>query len=652
MPKLAARSTQALIDVLVLSLAYWAAFVVRFDGIPPLQMIKRLMFTWPYVVGFQFFVLSVAGVPRFVWRYVGLAEAKRIFFAMTGAAAVLLGIRYLSLEIKPYFGYIQYAFIPAGIILIDQMLGFLAVAGVRVIARLRAERADSNHLRRSSIVEVPTLLVGAGQAGVIVAREIANRPDLGIKAVGFIDDDPYKQRAVIQGLPVLGPVRKIAEIAKRRGATQVLVTIANARGEPLRRIASFCEQANLGVKVIPGIYELLEGKASLSRIRPVSIDDLLGREAIHLETDLLERFIRGKRVLVTGAGGSIGSELCRQVARLQPSMLVLVERSEFHLFTIHQELIAAFPKLVVRPRICDVSDRDRMHTVFGEDKPQVVFHAAAHKHVPMMEWNPGEAIKNNVFGTKLAADMAHEFGAEAFVLISTDKAVNPTSIMGATKRVAEMYVQSLSQQSSTKFVAVRFGNVLGSAGSVIPIFQAQIAAGGPIKVTHPDMKRYFMTIPEASQLVMQAAAMGQGGEIFVLDMGEPVKIVDLARDLIRLSGLEPETDIRIEFTGVRPGEKLFEEFGFDAEKMVKTRHDKIYVGKLQPSGLEQMQRHLEWLQSYAPSTSTEQVRAALARVVPEMQPDVLRQSPSATEAVEAATSPDVPTPALPAPATA
>jgi FlaA1/EpsC-like NDP-sugar epimerase len=425
----------------------------------------------------------------------------------------------------------------------------------------------------------------------------------------------------VRGIPVLGTIDELPKIAARLGVKQVIVTIADLEPKALRRIVERCEKERLRAKILPGLYQLIDGQAGLGRLRDVSIEDLLGRDAVKLDLELIGAFLTGKRVLVTGAGGSIGSELCRQVAAFSPGALTLVERSEFALFTIHQELLKRFPEVTLIPRICDIGDLARLDTVFVEDRPQVVFHAAAHKHVPMMEYNPGEAIKNNVFGTKAVADAADRHSAEAFVMISTDKAVNPTSIMGATKRVAEMYVQALSARSRTKYVAVRFGNVLGSTGSVIPTFKAQIAAGGPVTVTHPEMVRYFMTIPEASQLVMQAASMGNGGEIFVLDMGEPVKIVDLAHDLIRLSGLVPGVDIQIEFTGMRPGEKLFEELGFDAERMSKTAHPKIFTGRLTPMSLGAVEGALGHLHGFTGSTSAKTVREALRSVVTEMLPD-------------------------------
>lgn len=610
---------RTLIDLLVLSLAYFAAYAVRFDGLPPLQMIKLLMFTWPYVVAFELVVLYLFSVPHFAWRYVGLREAQRVFAATIASALLLLVVRLISRPLKLHFDYLQYALIPIGVLAINGGLAFLGVTGIRFARRIMVERSRSLGLRPPMVERVPTLLLGAGQAGVQIAKEIEGRPDLAIHPVGFLDDDPYKLGTIVHGIRVLGTSSQVEDVTRTYGVKQAIITVANATGAEIRRLARLCEGAGIPVKIIPGIFELLDGKVNLTRLRDVSIEDLLRREAVTLDTDLLESFLRGKRVLVTGAGGSIGSELCRQVARFGPASLVLVERSEFNLFSIHQELVATQPAFALVPRICDVCDDERLDQVFTSERPEVVFHAAAHKHVPMMEWNSGEAVKNNVFGTKAVADAAVAHGTEAFVLISTDKAVNPTSVMGATKRVAELYVQALSQSSATKFVAVRFGNVLGSTGSVIPIFKAQIAAGGPVTVTHPEMTRHFMTIPEASQLVMQAAAMGKGGEIMVLDMGEPVRIAELAEELIRLSGLEPGTDIEVVYSGVRPGEKLFEELSFDAERMTKTRHSKIFVGKLEPAQLAVVEDALARLRVVTDGCSREDVRRALSKVVPEMR---------------------------------
>jgi len=378
-----------------------------------------------------------------------------------------------------------------------------------------------------------------------------------------------------------------------------------------------CRDAGLETKIIPGVYEIVGDHVNLSRIREVAIEDLLGREPVKLDEAVVSACLRGRTVLVTGAGGSIGSELCRQICKFEPGRLVLLERFENALFEIHRELAAAFPNLAIDPCVADVCDIDRVSQVFERTRPEIVFHAAAHKHVAMMEWNPGEAVKNNVGGTRVVATLSDRYKIERFVLVSTDKAVNPASIMGATKRVAEIYLQAFSQRSATRFVTVRFGNVLGSAGSVIPIFRQQIAAGGPVLVTHPEMRRYFMTIPEASQLVMQAGAMGEGGEIFILDMGQPVKIVDLARDLVTLSGLKPGDDIEIRFTGIRPGEKLSEELSTAAEHAEKTRHPKVFIGKIRPHEWADVVVGVDDLLALAGGSDVERVRAQLQALVPE-----------------------------------
>jgi FlaA1/EpsC-like NDP-sugar epimerase len=465
---------------------------------------------------------------------------------------------------------------------------------------------------------VPTLLIGAGSVGAEAIKQIADDPQLGIQAIGFLDDDPKKCGMVIHGTRVLGAVADVATIARLHGARQALITIANPTGEHLRRIVHLCNRCDIPTKVIPGIHCILEGKVNLSLLRDVAIEDLLQRQPVALDLDSIAAFVNARRILITGAGGSIGSELCRIVCRFGPASLVLVEHTENNLFHIHRELSNAPGGVDVVPCLADICDQARMEHIFGAYRPEMVLHAAAYKHVPMIEWNPGEAIKNNVVGTKAIADLAHQFDVSEFVMISTDKAVNPTSIMGASKRIAEIYIQALSQRSPTRFVAVRFGNVLGSAGSVIPTFKEQIARGGPITVTHPDMKRYFMTIPEACQLVLQAATMGAGGEIFILDMGEPVKIVDLARNLIGLSGLSRD-DIEIRFTGMRPGERLYEELALEDESVQKTRHPKIYIGRLQPVDWEDINREVEDLQVLADCPDTSLMLRKLKEIVPEYE---------------------------------
>jgi FlaA1/EpsC-like NDP-sugar epimerase len=509
------------------------------------------------------------------------------------------------------------------------VLSFLGLVGVRAFWRLRGEVQDKKK-RAIEGTRHRVLLIGAGEAGVLVAREIAKRPDLGLQPVGFIDDDPLKVGTSIGGLRVLGATSEVAEIAERKRAHRALITIANASGPTVRMISDRCRDAGLETKIIPGVYEIVGDKVNLSRIREVAIEDLLGREPVRLDEDAVGASIRSRVVLVTGAGGSIGSELCRVICRFGPQRLLLVERFENALFEIHRELSASFPHVPIEPRVADVCDAARMAQLFETSRPELVFHAAAHKHVPMMEWNPGEAVKNNVGGTRVVADLADRFNVERFVLISTDKAVNPSSVMGATKRVAEIYLQALSQRSNTRFVTVRFGNVLGSAGSVIPIFREQIAKGGPITVTHPEMTRYFMTIPEASQLVLQAAAMGTGGEIFILDMGEPVKIVDLARDLIRLSGLRPEDEIAINFVGVRPGEKLKEELSTDSEHADKTKHPKVFIGRIKPHEWDPVVTGVTALVELARVGDPEPIRAAICDLVPEYRMMRPRRSPSAS----------------------
>ncbi|MFW2389383.1 MAG: polysaccharide biosynthesis protein, partial [Polyangiales bacterium] len=472
-------------------------------------------------------------------------------------------------------------------------------------------------------------LVGSGQGGVLVAQEISRRPDLGIMPVDFIDESPVKQGAVIHGIKVQGTTKDLERIAERYGVKQALITISNAPGSAIRRITEACTDAGLAVKIVPGTHEIVGGRVNLSRIREVAIEDLLRRAPVKLQAEVVTEMVRGQPVMVTGAGGSIGSELCRQVAAYRPSRVILVEHSENALFEIHSELSNRFRELEVAPCVADITDVPRMTRLFREHRPMIVFHAAAYKHVPMMEWNPVEAVKNNVLGTQVIADLADKLAVERFVMISTDKAVNPTSVMGASKRAAELYVQALSRDSATHFATVRFGNVLGSAGSVIPIFQRQIENGGPVTVTHPDMTRYFMTIPEAVQLVMQAGALSQGGETFILDMGQPVRIVDLAHDLIRLSGLEPEKDIEIRFTGVRPGEKLFEELSTTAEGIERTTHPKIFTGTYDSPHLPGLRAQFDTLGGLCKTGNATSIRQALAQLVPEFGDETLDSEPPA-----------------------
>ena len=611
-----ASISRIVLDISVLAVAFLLGFLVRFDGNPPSDFVVTLLLTWPYVVVFEYAVLRAFGVHRFAWRYIGLREALQIFIASATSTTGLVLWRVVVGGLSDY-GSMRRLLIPFGVIAVNFGLVFLGTTGLRVWRRVVGERRETGRRRKPQRDPLATMLVGAGQAGVMVARELASRPDLGLRPIGFLDDDPGKLGTVIHGIPVLGSTEELPLLCQKHLAKQVVISIANAPGTAIRRIRKLCEEANMPTKIIPGLYEMIGGRVNLSRIRNVAIEDLLGRVPVELDLEGIAEQVRGRVVMTTGAGGSIGSELCRQLGAFEPEILVLVERSENNLFNIHRELSDAFPNLKLVPCIADIGDGPRMTELFEQHRPTMVLHAAAHKHVPMMEWNACEAIKNNVLGTRAVADLADAHGVEVFVMISTDKAVNPTSVMGASKRAAEIYIQSLSRRSKTRFVTVRFGNVLGSAGSVIPIFQEQIAKGGPVKVTHPEMRRYFMTIPEACQLVLQAGSMGKGGEIFILDMGEPVKIVDLARDLIALSGLHEGDDIEIQFSGMRPGEKLFEELSTDSEEADKTRHPKIFVGRIDPTPLDTVQQGLLGLRRALEQGSASAVLNALGDFVPE-----------------------------------
>ena len=462
------------------------------------------------------------------------------------------------------------------------------------------------------------LIVGAGDAGAMLLREIERYHIANRQVVGFIDDDKNKTGKILLGVKVLGTRNELVKIASEKGIDEIIIAMPSVKGKEIKAIISICKETNCKLTILPGLYEIIEGKVSISQLRPVDIEDLLGRDPVKLDTTAVKEYLAGKIVLITGAGGSIGSEIVRQVAKMQPKKLLLLGKGENSIYEITQELKINCPEVKTVPIIADIRDKERIKAIMDYFKPQVVFHAAAHKHVPLMEYQPAEAVRNNILGTKVVADEAAAHNVETFVMISTDKAVNPTSVMGCTKRVAEMYVQSMNKNSGTRFVAVRFGNVLGSRGSVIPLFKKQIAKGGPVTVTHPDMKRYFMTIPEASQLVLQAGAMAKGGEVFVLDMGEPVRIYDLAKDLITLSGLIPDKDIEIKITGLRPGEKLFEELLSAEDGTEKTTHKKIFTARIKEIDKAGLDKEISKILEI---TDGEEVVAALQKIVPTYTPN-------------------------------
>jgi FlaA1/EpsC-like NDP-sugar epimerase len=608
--------------VIGVHMALWTAALVgayelRFDFHVPRSYREVGTAIWiPVLLAFRVLAFYRFGLFRGLWRYTGAKDLIAILKATTLSTVAF--VAFLAIAFRSF---------PRSIPAIEWLLAVILVGGLRFATRSAFRRLTGKTAPPLDLKPHRVLLVGAGDAGEMLLREIAQRHSTRYVSVGFLDDDRRKHGEQIHGVRVLGPIASLPDVVRKRHVDEVLIAIPSATGAEMRRVVDLCKSSGAIFKTIPGLDRLIDGRVTVSQLRNVAIEDLLGRDPVVLDMATISAAMAGHVVMVSGAGGSIGSEICRQVCRFAPASLILVERTENALFHVHRELLAKHPDVPLVPAIADVGDAARMIELFEAHRPTVVFHAAAHKHVPMMEWNPGEAVKNNVLGTKMLADLSDRFGVERFVMISTDKAVNPTSVMGVSKRVAEIYVQAMSQRSRTRFVTVRFGNVLGSAGSVIPIFQEQIAAGGPVTVTHPDMRRYFMTIPEASQLVLQAGVMGDGGEIFILDMGEPVRIADLARDLITLSGLTPDVDVEIRYSGIRPGEKLFEELSVDAEQAEKTKHPKIFVGRFRPHPWDKVLKHVAALAETI-DAHPDDVRRAFKNIVPEYGPGSTAPAPA------------------------
>ncbi|MDB4987259.1 MAG: polysaccharide biosynthesis protein CapD [Myxococcaceae bacterium] len=619
---LIAHSLRVAIDVILLALAFGLAFALRFDWSVPPDMLARMFLITPYVVVLQYATLAFYGAPRVSWRFFSLRDLKPFGLAFATSSMVLIFVRMVVPSVFEGEAFASHLLVPVTVVVLDAGMALAFTAAARVLRRAVSEDVEAHGRKARSVPPkryMNTLLIGAGRGGVSTAQELGRRPDLGIVPVGFVDDDPAKLGMRICGIPVLGRSADLKSIVSRSGADEALITVANARGPAIRRLTALCEDAGLPVRIVPGIHEIVGGTVNLSAIREVAIDDLLGRAPIRLDESSVKRALQAGHVLVTGAGGSIGSELCRQIARFKPHMLILVDSSENNLFNIHRELVGSLEGIELVPLVASVTDRVRMREIFARYRPEVILHAAAYKHVPMMELNPAQAALNNALGTRTVADLADEFEAREFVLVSTDKAVRPSSVMGATKRAAEIYVQALSGRSATRFITVRFGNVLGSAGSVVPIFKEQIARGGPVTITDPRMTRYFMTIPEACQLILQAAQLGRGGEIFMLDMGEPVKILDLARDLISLSGFTPEVDIEIVVSGIRPGEKLTEELWSRAEDILSTPHPSIFVGTSPAKPFEEVRAWYDELEKMRLEATSDWARPFLCRLVPEAQ---------------------------------
>ncbi len=569
------RVAQIAVDTIIFALAFLAPFVIRFEGIPSQPDVQQMMMLLPFVVLARVLSFGLLSVYQTIWRFVSLSDAVRVLMALLPTSLVLL-IGRLELPLS-----LPYLRLPLSVIAMEFMFSMIGTLGVRAFWRLYTEGLNRQRLRLNAGAHPHprTILIGAGGAGNLVAKELINRTDLGVIIVGFIDDNLKQIGKRVQGIPVLGSTAQIPAISRKLGVQEAIITIANASSREIRRITELCGKAGLKTRIVPGLFELLDERVKVTRVRDVNIDDLLGRSVFKLDNhiDEVSAVYRGKRILVAGAGGSIGSELCRQLATLGPSALVLLDKDENSIFEIDNDLKASVSKgPEIHPVIASIMNADRLQALFERYRPEIVFHAAAHKHVPLMEINAAEAILNNVVGTNNLVDTARVSGVERFLFISSDKAVNPTNVMGATKRIGEVIVQEVAKTSATKFSCVRFGNVLGSRGSVIPLFQKQIAKGGPVTVTHPEVRRYFMSIPEAVRLIIQANTLGEKGEIFVLDMGEPIKILDMVKTLIRLSG-QREEDIEIKFVGMRPGEKLYEEILVEKEKNKTTQFDRIYI---------------------------------------------------------------------------
>ena len=595
-------------DAAAVALAWWLGYLLRFNFAVPEVYAQGFSRTLPVVLPVYLVVFALARVERGLWRFAGLPDMERIFAAVTSAALLALAALYAS-------GLSVY--VPRAVGVIAPLMAFFIMSGSRLLYRRLAHSPAEMAGGRTDV-----LILGAGSAAALLLRDILSGSSAmrQWRVVGLLDDDPLKKGRQIQGVTVLGSLGELPAQARRLGVARVVIAMPSASLQARARAAKLAEQTGIAVMTVPGMDDLLSGRVAVSAIRSVEPEALLAREAVTLDEQRLRGLLSDKAVMVTGAGGSIGAELCRQIAQFGPSRLVLLEANEFAMYTLEQEFRAQHPGLAIHCAMGDVKDAGRMRQLMLQHRPDVLFHAAAYKHVPLMENdNAWEAVRNNVLGTLVTARAAIDAGVGRFVLVSTDKAVNPTNVMGATKRLAEMACQALQAvQEGTRFVTVRFGNVLGRSGSVIPKFREQIAAGGPITVTHPDIVRYFMSIREAAQLVLQAGAIGQGGEIFVLDMGEPVKIVDLARNMIKLSGFE-ESEIAIEFTGLRPGEKLFEELLFDSETTLETPHPKLRVAKARSVGVEWLERLLAWLND-SRRRSDEDIKRELREWVPEYSP--------------------------------
>jgi FlaA1/EpsC-like NDP-sugar epimerase len=604
-----------ILDFILIDVSLILSLILRFgEDCSPYFYLYRELFA--YLPLFFYLFAVVFKLYKRIWRYLSIKDLFLITEVVTAGvfASVLC------------FNLVEGFFLPRTVIALTWFFSLASIGGSKLIWRLYCEKKN-NYKKQGERV----LIIGAGDAGEIISREIIKRCDLGT-LIGFIDDDKEKIGKSIHGRKVFGRVKNINDILEKEQIDTVVIAIPSASGKQIRRIVDNIKNKKVKIKTLPGLYELVDGKVSVSRIRNIRIEDLLGREPVDLNLEEISGYLGGKKVMVTGGGGSIGGELARQICRFGPKSLILLDHGENGLFHINLELERrwsgveeeAEAAIEIVPVVADIRNKDKMNKIFKKYRPEVVFHAAAHKHVPMMEFHPDEAVINNIIGTKNVAELADEYGVERFVMISTDKAINPTSVMGASKRVAEMVVKNMGSRNKTKFAAVRFGNVLESNASVVPMFKRQIVEGGPVTVTDREVKRYFMTLPEASQLVIQAGVLGKGGEVFVLDMGKPIKVLDLAKQMIRLSGLELGEDIEIKVIGLRPGEKMFEEIMTEEERsgvLGDSGHEKIFMAKVEEVDGEKLDKSLKELEALAKKMDTEGIIRKLQEIVPNYQPN-------------------------------
>lgn len=587
-----------LFDAAILAAVPFAALLLRLDGDVGSPYFNVLMKVLPVAVIIKIGAFYFYGIYNRIWRY----ATVRDMFSIIGACTIV------NVVIALLAMYMQVN-LPRSIYVISYILDVGLICFSRLVVRMLLLM---NQSRFGGEPDKSLLIIGAGDAGVMIARELVQRGEGG-KLLGFVDDDKSKIGRKLLGYGVLGSSDELDEIVRDNGVREIIIAMPSVKGSIIKKAAGKCRGLGCHVKVLPGLYELIDGKVSVQQLRNIELEDLLRRDSIQLDMDAISRYIENKVVMVTGAGGSIGSELCRQISKARPAKLILLGRGENSIYEIHQELVEKFGAERYVPVIADIRDEERIDSVFSQYRPQLVFHAAAHKHVPLMEAQPVEAVRNNIFGTRNVARAADKYGVESFVMISTDKAVNPTSVMGASKRLAELVVQDMNRHSNTKFAIVRFGNVLGSRGSVVPLFKKQIAKGGPITITDPEMVRYFMTIPEAAQLVLQAGTFSRGGEVFLLDMGEPVKILDMARDLVELHGLIPDKDIKFVFTGLRPGEKLYEELLTAEEGTQKTCHERIFEAPIGDVATPEM---MEKINSLEHEKDTYKILTVIKELIP------------------------------------